>query len=389
MSQAPELDAVLLFDWGNVKRMSWCPMPVRDGFTGTLGKTVRLGLLAGAWADGKVRVLDIQYEKKDPTRPLYFHIKAAAFSSRPPDTIFTSIAWLSTESLAAACANGCVAIWNLPSHLMGVSESGQTNPKPWYYEQLHSTTILDIVSCHPSRPYLIITSSMDGHLRLTDLRASHTDTVFSLRSRVGQAPLVWSESCQSALNPDENFAVRASPVRRFHATYTVAKAESLVVDLAVSPVHPFLLVGGANGDVMATNPFRRVLSSKAPVWQQVWFNHEWRGPVRSNVVQKAANGSESNGTTGAGAQRAQASPSADIFAQPLVRMSEGFKLETSRLLQQEGSAKNIEEGTVFTTIYEEKSAITCLAWNPNLRCGGWAAAGMGSGLVRVEDIALD
>ncbi|KAK3044819.1 hypothetical protein LTS18_000266 [Coniosporium uncinatum] len=230
---------------------------------------------------------------------------------------------------------------------------------------------------------------MDGHLRLTDLRAPHTDTVLSPRSRVGQTPLVWSESCQSALNPDENFAVRASPVRRFHATYTVARAESMVIGLAVSPVHPFLLVAGANGDVMATNPFRRVLSSKAPVWQQVWFNHEWRGPVRSNVVQNAASGAGTNGAASTGVQHAQPNSPSDIFAQPLVRISEGFKLETSRLLQQEGSSKNIEEGTVFTTIYEEKSAITCLAWNPNMRCGGWAAAGTGSGLVRVEDIALD
>ena len=42
----------------------------------------------------------------------------------------------------------------------------------------------------------------------------------------------------------------------------------------------------------------------------------------------------------------------------------------------------------FLTIYEEEQAITCLAWCPAVECGGWAAAGMGSGLLRVEDIAI-
>ena len=42
----------------------------------------------------------------------------------------------------------------------------------------------------------------------------------------------------------------------------------------------------------------------------------------------------------------------------------------------------------YLTIYEEEQAIPCLAWCPAVECGGWAAAGMGSGLLRVEDIAI-
>ncbi len=45
-------------------------------------------------------------------------------------------------------------------------------------------------------------------------------------------------------------------------------------------------------------------------------------------------------------------------------------------------------GVMFATVYEEASAVTALAWNPNLHVGGWAAAGMGSGLVRIEDLAI-
>lgn len=54
----------------------------------------------------------------------------------------------------------------------------------------------------------------------------------------------------------------------------------------------------------------------------------------------------------------------------------------------EWGLRNVQDGVVFSTIYEEQTAITAVAWNPNLPCGGWAAAGMGSGLVRVKGLAL-
>jgi transcription factor C subunit 6 len=40
------------------------------------------------------------------------------------------------------------------------------------------------------------------------------------------------------------------------------------------------------------------------------------------------------------------------------------------------------------TVFEEKSAVTALAWNPNLKYGMWAVAGLGSGLLRVEDVGV-
>lgn len=45
-------------------------------------------------------------------------------------------------------------------------------------------------------------------------------------------------------------------------------------------------------------------------------------------------------------------------------------------------------GTIITTIFEEETNVTSVAWNPNQVCAGWASAGMGCGLVRVEDVAL-
>ena len=67
------------------------------------------------------------------------------------------------------------------------------------------------------------------------------------------------------------------------------------------------------------------------------------------------------------------------------RITESYKLESEQLAK---SDKGGEKGIVYSTIFEDEAAVTCVVWNPNLRCGGWAAAGMGSGLVRVEDLAI-
>ena len=69
------------------------------------------------------------------------------------------------------------------------------------------------------------------------------------------------------------------------------------------------------------------------------------------------------------------------------RIAEGYKAERVHLLQDDKRVYNQQDGVFYATIYEEASAITALAWNPNLHVGGWAAAGMGDGLLRVENIA--
>ena len=45
------------------------------------------------------------------------------------------------------------------------------------------------------------------------------------------------------------------------------------------------------------------------------------------------------------------------------------------------------DGTI-STIHEAETAVTQVVWNSNLSCGGWIAAGMGNGLVRVQDLAI-
>lgn len=55
----PKLQLVICTEWGHVKQLKWCPMPrtFRDQ-----GGKKSIGLLAGIWADGYIRILDIYLE---------------------------------------------------------------------------------------------------------------------------------------------------------------------------------------------------------------------------------------------------------------------------------------------------------------------------------------
>lgn len=66
-----------------------------------------------------------------------------------------------------------------------------------------------------------------------------------------------------------------------------------------------------------------------------------------------------------------------------VRFTEGYKAEKQSI-----GAHGTGKSTLATVMYDEKQAVTALEWNPNLDCAGWAAAGMGSGLLRIEDVMI-
>jgi len=91
----------------------------------------------------------------------------------------------------------------------------------------------------------------------------------------------------------------------------------------------------------------------------------------------------SNSTVGA--QGGLSSPSPEILSQPLTRITEGYKAVQ---IGTEGpdDVKRYKEGFKFITTFEKNSAISTLAWNPNLKFGTWAAAGTEGGYLRVEDL---
>ena len=379
------LEAVFCFDWGSVKEIKFCPMMRALEDDGR----INLGLAAIVWGDGNTRILNLSYPKLDETQPRvqYIKISSAAFCSSPPSTICTSVTWLSTTTIAAGCANGCVAIWDIPSSLTTSPEQTEIKPRAWFYHNFHPTYILRIVSCWPSRPQMLITASMDGYHRLTDLREPDMDFLLSNRTRVGHESAIWHDQTQGVIFVDENYAFRSMPLRRFFASVFQARAHAAVTVMASSLLHPFVLGGCTSGEVISYNPVRRVLYSKADVYVQTWFKHEWRRGRNSPSAQpvQQPDGPQADDTTNQPSTRESSETSP--LSQPMSRITEGYKLEKPKGLDMKG-LENSDQGVVYTTIFERECAITALSWNPNLEYAGWAAAGMASGLVRIEDIAL-
>ena len=78
-----------------------------------------------------------------------------------------------------------------------------------------------------------------------------------------------------------------------------------------------------------------------------------------------------------------------VYDPGLTRITEGYRVAHILLQNLDEGITNRDNGTVYTTIYEAETAVTALAWNPNIHVGGWCVAGMATGLLRVEDIATE
>ncbi|KAL1622340.1 hypothetical protein SLS54_004903 [Diplodia seriata] len=215
-------------------------------------------------------------------------------------------------------------------------------------------------------------------------------TDWGSRSRTGSAPLAWHDISQSFLTCDENYTLLALSLRRFHVNMSVGRANSNIQHISASPIHPFTLMGCADGMVIATNPMRKVLIAKAEMWHQTWFLHEWRRAIgKHGTIDEASAGADTRSDLKKPPDNVlKAKPQGELKqAGPMCRVVDGFKAEVYKLWVEQG-LPNQYEGVVYNTVYEEETASTQVAWNPNMRCGGWAAAGMGDGLIRIEDLAL-
>lgn len=362
MDEQPFLDTLLCTRWGDVKAIKWCPAPHEEPVD---SNNINLGLLAGVWGDGALRVLDIRTQAgKEATS--YRLVTKPAFEAAPPGTVFNSVTWVNSTRIAAGCANGCVAIFDLPNSLF---TNPPKPPRPCFFASIATGYILSLASAYPSHPNLLITTSTDGYARLTDLTSpnpsSFEATVQAPRARSTQELVVWNDFCQAGIMIDDNFSLKGLPLRRFFTTVALGRSTSAGTALATSPCHPFVLIGSANGEVTGSNPMRRIVESKYIPLLQKWFAHEWRRP---------APGDKEKGFGEYG----------------LARFTEGYKVYEGQRNYNEGAMRDgkraKEHGLYFHTVYEEETAVTALAWNPNPEYGGWAAAGCADGLLRVEDL---
>ncbi|KAF1932918.1 uncharacterized protein M421DRAFT_416516 [Didymella exigua CBS 183.55] len=393
-SRKPRLALVICTDWGAPKHLRWSPIVPHDRAVPLDGnETVDVGILAGIWSDGRVRVLNIEIPEADAetAEPIFMHISQAAFEASIPQTVPTCIQWLSGSTIAVGTAAGTLAVWTLTRPgTLSRSPAYSGGSKPWLYKQIGDTYVLTILSGWPSRPHFLSASTADGFARLYDIRSPDADTVASVRGRVLVVTQAWHEHTQSFVMPDEYYILKHNNIRRFYHNIYSARAESSIVRVATSPVHPGILIGGANGAIFATNPVGRVVNTKVVPWQQNWFVHEWRPPVDMMVVKPPDQDTEM--PNGEVQEITNSNPSkvpSSALSEPMVRITEGYKAVQPGISYSTTSKKKPEnENSTLMTVYEEDSSVSALAWNPNLKFGTWAVAGMNSGLLRVEDVGV-
>ncbi|KAK1066539.1 hypothetical protein LTR12_001770 [Friedmanniomyces endolithicus] len=359
----PTLALVLCTDWGEISTFQWCPTacPVAD----------TLGLLAFIAEDGMLRILDVPLPSTDE-RAAYVLVKQIACELQPPNTTCTCFTWSSPTLISAGCANGSVYVWDL--------EKIASSNDPGLSFTTSKICIESITSCAPSHPHILFVVSAGGGMAVTDI-SQVPPRVSPLKATqvhdLSRPLMLWHDYLQRALTTDDDCDVVARSLQKGKHRITVSKARNVITAIAASPSHPCTLVATEAGDLFATNPLIQAASGKADMWQQSWFSHQWR---RSTVTEREAAEQEPLGLTD---QLDKASIT--IGKHGLSRILEGFRPER---IAPDARGKTVAEAGAGTHVLEEQMAVTALAWNPDTNCGGWAAAGMADGLVRIEDIAV-
>ncbi|OJD19450.1 hypothetical protein AJ78_00624 [Emergomyces pasteurianus Ep9510] len=361
----PHLRQVICTDAGDIRSLSWCPMGRDKRSGGGTVECVNIGLLAGVWGDGSVKVLDVQLNKI-ASETEYVQVHSPAFEAKPPSTLCTCFCWLSPSDLAVGTAGGFVGVWSL-AQSFNVNEI-EANRTPYIYAPVHTSYILNITSSYPTHPHILVTTGMDGKTKLFSLLDPQADVTEVSRSRLGSYEVSYSPYLRTYVCSDDTEFIRIQPLRRFFSTSSVLQTYDLVS--AITPgnlCHPAFLAGNLSGTVVATNPLRRLMNPKEKHWQQTWFSHEWVPDKNTEhgIEQKA-----------------------DLVGPGVSKFYDGFKAEMPKLIRKLTGARRMGDGNLAMTIFEEGAAITSLAWNPNKECAGWACAGIGCGLLRVENVAL-
>ncbi|KAK0250210.1 hypothetical protein B0A54_01424 [Friedmanniomyces endolithicus] len=360
----PTLALVLCTDWGEISTFQWCPT--------ACPAAVSLGLLAFIAEDGALRVLEVPVPSADDGAA-YVLVKQAAFEWQPPNMICTCITWSSPTLISAGCAKGSVYVCDL--------ENISSTNDPGLSFTTSKNCIEAIISCAPSHPHILFVTSAVGGMTVADINQVPPKVSPLNATQVhdlSQPLLLWHDHLQRALTTDDDCEVVARSLQKGKHRIIVSQARNAITAIAAGASHPCILVATEAGDVFATNPLIQAASGKADMWQQTWFSHQWRRPTVTDRESAEQHTLESNGQPD--------KASITTGKNGLSRILEGFKPER---IPPEARGKAFPAAeTGAHAVHEEQSAVTSLAWNPNINCGGWAAAGMADGLVRVEDIAV-
>lgn len=315
----------------------------------------------------------------------------------------TCFTWINMNRVAAGLSDGSVMVWSLsPLRIL------QRHP-------VHSTAIIDIVSGYPSDPFLVSTVSIGGVLTITDLSRPSAETTYHPNMMVSLQPnlLTWSPHLRGyasiwpsafAGNPNLTFL----PIRGFPVCRHLITVNGQPTCISIGACHPFLIAGSTDGSVWVFNILRKLSSHREKTLKLKLFQHEYYAPPVSNAnhegeeakprgVCRILHGflpepnSHPTGVKMAETQRLNREKGAKGKGKGKA-IGESAKPQAKTPRQPEGE---VDEEAAMTSgpgpivLYEPQTRVTAVAWNPNVEFSWWAAAAMGSGLLRVMDVGAE
>jgi transcription factor C subunit 6 len=378
----------LCLDTGRARRVKWSPA------------CDHLAVLSG---DGGVDILEPYFDNGDAAygKKLMFmahytlHANDRAEKVHRPLASFilddgvkaTAMTWVNFNRLVVGYSDGSIALWSVhPNRLLS-------------RHPVHHSSIIGMASGYPTLPYLIATTPIGGDVKLTDLRSPSCETTEVPCLSVLTTPnlLSWSEHLLGffTLYPSSN-VLNTTVGFMHHAYFPITRrayyADSFVTAISVGRTHPFLLVGTADGSLGALNTqceIFQLLRGRRGVSDRIRiFQHEHRPREHFDADNSPA------------AERGASRILHGFYPQKNRHANaDGRGSGRKRRKKEEDDYEEEEEANNEETIgpvdpsrgivYEALTRIAAVEWNPNEGYGCWAAAAMGSGLVKVMDLGLD
>ncbi|EQK99930.1 WD40/YVTN repeat-like-containing domain protein [Ophiocordyceps sinensis CO18] len=374
-TRRPTLRRRLCFDCGRARRVKWSP-------TG--------GHLAVICGHGSVRVLEIgdqdtdgAYEKIE--QPL------AILALKDEDGVnATCMAWATYNRLVVGYSDGSLALWSIyPARLLG-------------RHPVHHSDVVDVATAAPTMPYLVASSPIGGSVKLVDVRSPGCETTEVQINAVNIQPnmLAWSDHVlgffsaypsANALNTMVGFMHH----RHFPIVRRIFTGDCFLSCLAVGRTHPHLLVGTSDGSLWSLNPQCELFRARRPAQDRIRiFQHEHRppglmprdSPAPARGAARVLHGFAVEKNVHAVPDR---TPGAKKPARKGRKRGDGYGDDDD---DEPGGGGDEPFSLMDPTrgiLHEPLTRVTTVEWNPNPGFGCWAAAAMGSGLVRVLDLGLE
>lgn len=226
-----------------------------------------LGLVGAIFNDGRLRILEIcSPEAVSSVEEIELEISLLEFQM--PELHFTCFDWSTESTLVAGTNAGLVVQYNLAMSL----------EVPTWSRLVHRASVIDVAACRPSYPYLSLTTSWDGDVRVVDMRKPLHEGHVLQRNRIMCAHLGYSDFTRSAVIVAEGNSIQISALRN-QGNPGVRFGDALITSVAAAgPLHPFIASGDAAGELHVNNVLYKILNRKLFAAQKKVYRYDVERP---------------------------------------------------------------------------------------------------------------